>query len=405
MRKLSVRQISCRGRRVLARVDFNVPLAPDGSVADDTRLRATLPTLRYLLAQGARLVLMSHLGRPKGKPDPRYGLAPAAGRLAELLGQPVGMAPDCVGSAVAPLVNALRDGEVLLLENVRFHAGETENDREFARELARSGEVYVNDAFGSAHRAHASVVGVTEFLEVAAAGFLMEKELEYLGRILEAPARSMVAVLGGAKVSDKIGVIQNLFPRARRILLGGGMANTFLRARGLGLGDSLVEEDRVPLAAELLGRAADAGVSLVLPVDGVIVRGEGADAEIREVAVEDVSSGWRMVDVGPRTIQAFGAALGGARVVFWNGPLGIYEDERFARGTVSMARLLAEATERGAQTVVGGGDCVAAVTRAGVEGRISHISTGGGASLEFLEGKELPGVAALSDAARAGTGG
>jgi phosphoglycerate kinase len=249
------------------------------------------------------------------------------------------------------------------------------------------------------------VVGVTEFLEVAAAGFLMEKELEYLGRILEAPVRPMVAVLGGAKVSDKIGVIQNLLPRVQHILLGGGMANTFLRARGLGLGDSLVEEDRVPLAAELLRRAADAGVALVLPADGVAVRGEGADAEIREVAVEDVAPGWRMVDVGPRTIQAFGAALGGARMVFWNGPLGIYEDERFARGTVGMARLLAEATERGAQTVVGGGDCVAAVTRAGVESRISHISTGGGASLEFLEGKELPGVAALSDAALAGTSG
>jgi phosphoglycerate kinase len=387
----SVRDVDVRGHRVLVRVDFNVPLA-HGAVADDTRIRAALPTIRHLIAAGAKIILCSHLGRPKGKPDPAAALAPVAARLGALLGRPVPVAPDCVGPAVATLVAAMSPGEVILLENLRFHAEEEKNDPAFARALADLADVFVNDAFGAAHRAHASTAGVAAYVP-AVAGFLLEKELTILGDALAAPVRPFVAILGGAKVSDKIAVIDNLLGKVDGLLVGGGMANTFLKAEGLEVGASLVEDDKLDVARGLLEHGRE---RLVLPTDAVIADRFAADAIRRTVPVDAVPPGWRILDIGPATVERFSTRLRAARTVIWNGPMGVFEFAPFAAGTFAIARALADL--RDATTIVGGGDSAAAVEQAGVTERITHISTGGGASLEFLEGKTLPGVAVLQRA-------
>jgi len=392
LRKKTVADVDVRAKRVLVRVDFNVPLDPAGGVADDTRIVAALPTIRYLVERRARVVLASHLGRPKGEPDPKYSLAPVARRLGELLGTPVALAPDCAGPAAAAAVDGLKPGGVLLLENLRFHAEEEKNDRDFARELAALADLYVNDAFGTAHRAHASTTGVAAFLP-AVAGFLMHKEIAALGRVLADPARPFVAVLGGAKVSDKLGVIKNLLRLADTLLLGGGMANTFLRARGLETGTSLVEAERVAEAAALL---REAGRRLVLPVDVVVAETIAPGAAHRVVAAAEVPAGWAIADIGPRTQGVYAAAIANAGTVVWNGPLGVFEVPPFDAGTRAVAQSCAASP---AMTVVGGGDSAAALEAAGLAARVTHLSTGGGASLEFLEGRELPGVAALLDRA------
>ena len=390
MNKKTVRDIQFKHRRLLVRVDFNVPLK-DGQVVDDTRIRAALPTIQYLTQNGGEVVLCSHLGRPKGGPDPKYSLKPAAERLSELLGQPVPLAPDCVGPAAEHAAAAMLPGQVILLENVRFHPEEEKNDKAFAQRLSVLADLYVNDAFGSAHRAHASTEGVAHLLP-AVAGFLMEKEIEFLSKAVENPPHPYVAILGGAKISDKIGVINNLLDKADRVLIGGGMANTFLKAKGLDVADSLVEEGSVETARELLARAGD---KLRLPVD--VALGDKFDASAqRQVAdaSQSVPAGWRILDIGPKTVEAFRQALQGAALIVWNGPMGVFEFPQFAEGTRAVAQMLAESD---ATTIVGGGESVAAVEQAGVADQISHISTGGGASLEMLEGKVLPGVAALQD--------
>jgi phosphoglycerate kinase len=388
--KKTVRQIDVAGKRVLVRVDFNVPLQKS-MVSDDTRIRAALPTIRYLLEHDAQPILCSHLGRPKGKPEPKYSLRPVAERLGQLLNRPVEMAPDCVGPVVDEMARKIPHGGLLLLENLRFHAEEEANDAEFAQALASLTDVYVNDAFGSAHRAHASTVGVTAHLP-AVAGFLMEKELAFLGQALAAPARPFVALLGGAKVSDKMGVIHNLLGKVDSLLIGGGMANTFLKAQGKAVGESLVENDKLEEARTLL---REGGSKLILPVDVVVADRLDAKAEKGTVGVDSVSAGWRILDIGPQTTKRFAQQLGTARTVLWNGPMGVFELEPFAAGTFAIVRVLAELS--GAITIIGGGDSAAAVEQAGLAQRMTHISTGGGASLEFLEGKELPGVASLQD--------
>jgi len=390
MNKKTIRDIDPRHKRLLVRVDFNVPLK-DGAVADDTRIRAALPTIQYLLERGGEVILCSHLGRPKGGPDPKYSLKPAAQRLSELLGKPVPLVGDCVGPLAEGAAAEMRPGEVILLENVRFHPEEEKNDPGFAQKLSVLGDLYVNDAFGSAHRAHASTEGVAHLLP-AVAGFLMEKEIEYLGQAVENPKHPYVAILGGAKISDKIGVIQNLLTKADRVLIGGGMANTFLKAQGVAVGDSLVEDGSLDTARALLGQA---GGKLVLPVDVVLGDKFEAGAQARTVAVSDgVPAGWRILDIGPGTVAAFGEALKGSALVVWNGPMGVFEFPVFAKGTSAVAQLVADS---GATSIIGGGESVLAVEQAGLAGKMSHISTGGGASLEMLEGKVLPGVAALQD--------
>ena len=390
MKKKTVRDIDVKGKRVLVRVDFNVPLKGD-KVTDDTRIRAALPTIQYLLEKGSAVILMSHLGRPKEGPDPKYSMKPTAIRLAELLGKPVAFSDDCVGPKAEAAASALKPGAVLVLENTRFHKGETKNDPKLAEQMAKLAGIYVNDAFGSAHRAHASTEGVTRFLP-AVAGFLMEKELDYLGGVMENPRRPFLAILGGAKVSDKIGVISSLLDKADTLLIGGGMANTFLKAKGLVVGDSLVEDEVLGTAKELMAKADS---RMLLPVDVVIAQAMEADSATQTVAVDRVPAGWRILDVGPETVKKFKEALLSAKTVVWNGPMGVFEMPPFAAGTKAVAAALADL--KGATTVVGGGDSVAAVTQAGLAERISHISTGGGASLEFLEGKPLPGVVALND--------
>jgi phosphoglycerate kinase len=392
--KRSVRDLDPSGKRVLMRVDFNVPVK-GGEVGDDTRIVAALPTIRYLLEKKARLILMSHLGRPDGKADPKYSLRPVAARLERLLRQPVAFASDCVGPEAEAAAKALGDGQVLLLENLRFHAEEEANDAAFARRLAALGECYVNDAFGTAHRAHASTEAVATLLKPAVAGFLMQRELEYLGRALARPERPFVAILGGAKISGKIDVISALLGKVDRLLIGGAMMFTFLRAQGKATGRSLVEEDRIGMAREVLAAAGQRGVQLLLPVDCIASTAADGSAPSRTVAVDQLEADQMGVDIGPRSVAAIAAALSDARTVLWNGPMGIFEVEAFAGGTRAVAQALAEASGRGAVTVVGGGDSVAAIQQAGLAERMTHVSTGGGASLEFLEGKVLPGVQAL----------
>jgi phosphoglycerate kinase len=388
MPKLSIRDLDLQGKRIFMRVDFNVPLAPGGQeITSDKRIRAALPTIQYALEKGAALVLASHLGRPKGKPNPEMSLKPVAQRLSELLGKPVAMAPDCIGEEVEKMLP--EPGEVLLLENLRFHAEEEKNDPEFSKKLARLGDVYVNDAFGTAHRAHASTVGIIEFLKPAAAGLLMEKELEYLEKCTANPERPCIGILGGAKVSDKIEVIENLLKFADRLLIGGAMAYTFLKSQGKPVGKSLVEDDKLELAKGLLGKAGD---RILLPCDHVVaeVLEENAPSE----SLEEIPEGKMGVDIGPKTREAYAAVIRSAKTIIWNGPMGVFEKKPFDAGTVAVAKAVAES---GALSVVGGGDSEKAVKSAGVADKISHISTGGGASLEYLSGLVLPGVAALSD--------
>jgi phosphoglycerate kinase len=387
MNKKTVKDIDLKGKRVLMRVDFNVPIA-DGKVTDDKRIKASLPTIQYVLDQGASLILMSHLGRPKGGPDPEFSLRAASEVLSSLLGKPVKMAPDCVGPEVEQMAKALKPGEVLMLENTRFHAGEEKNDLELAKQMASLGDVYVNDAFGSAHRAHSSTEGVAHFLP-AVSGFLMEQELEYLGRAVSNPEHPYVAILGGAKISDKILVVETLLSKCDKLIIGGGMANTFLAAKGYAMQDSLVEAGSIDTAKSILSKA---GNKLLLPVDAVIADKFEAEANSKVVDVDKVPAGWRIMDIGPKSIEAFKAALNGAKLIVWNGPMGVFEMPKFAEGTFAIAKMLATS---GAITVIGGGDSASAVKKAGVAKQMTHVSTGGGASLEFLEGKELPGVAAL----------
>jgi len=397
MSKLSIRDLDLNGKRVFIRVDFNVPL--DGTrVADDTRIRETLPTLKLAAEKGARLVLASHLGRPKGKVDPKYSLAPVAAKLRELLGKPVAFAADCVGVDAESKSNALKNGEVLLLENVRYHAAEEKNDPAFSKQLAAlCDQIFVCDAFGSAHRAHASVVGITKFVQKAAAGLLMEKELTYLGKAVSNPERPFVSILGGAKVSDKIEVVQNLMKFADAMLIGGAMAYTFLKSQGLPVGKSLVENDKLDLARGLLDEAKKRNFRLLLPVDHVLAESPDATAAVKTTDIAATPENLMGLDVGPKTIAEFSTEIAKAKTIVWNGPLGMFEKPAFAQGTLAMARAVAAATAAGATSIVGGGDSVAAVERSGVANQISHISTGGGASLEFLAGEKLPGVEALGE--------
>lgn len=387
--KKTVRDIDVKGKKVLVRVDFNVPLKETG-VGDDTRIRAALPTIQYLLDRGAAVILCSHLGRPKEGPEAKYSLKPVAEHLSGLIGKPVKFAPDCIGPEASAAARELKPGEVLLLENTRFHAEEEKNDLGMAEQLASLADLYVNDAFGTAHRAHASTEGVTHFLP-GVAGFLLEKEIKYLGQAIADPKQPLVAIMGGAKISDKIGVIKNLLTRADAILIGGGMANTFMKAQGLAVADSLVEDDSLGIARDLF---EEAGGKIHLPVDMVVANQFAADAESKTLKVQDVPDGWRILDIGPETVKAFRAIIATARTVVWNGPMGVFEFPKFAEGTFGVAKAVADSA---AVSVIGGGESVAAIQQSGLADKITHISTGGGASLEMLEGLELPGVAALLD--------
>lgn len=387
--KKTVRDIDVKGKKVLVRVDFNVPIK-DGIVTDDTRIQAALPTLNYLLEQSAALILCSHLGRPKDGPDPKYSMAPVASHLSAVLGKPVSFAEDCVGPVAEKAAARLQPGDVLVLENTRFHPEETKNNPEMSRQLAALADVYVNDAFGSAHRAHASTEGVAKFLP-AVAGFLMEEEIRYLGQAIADPKRPFVAILGGAKISDKIGVIRNLLSQADQVLVGGGMANTFFKAQGYPVGQSLVEDEVLDTARELLQMG---GAKLRLPVDVVIADRFEAQAAFKVMPMGPVPDGWRILDIGPESVALFGKTLAGAGTIVWNGPMGVFEFPEFAKGTIGLAKAVAAS---GAVSIIGGGDSVAAINQAGLEAKITHISTGGGASLEMLEGLVLPGLAALLD--------
>ena len=403
MAKKTVRDIELKGRKVIMRVDFNVPLNDKLEVTDDTRIVGALPTLKYVLEQGAALILMSHLGRPKGAPEDKYSLKPVAARLASLLGREVQMAPDCIGDAVKKMAAALQPGQVLLLENLRFHKEEEGNEEGFCKELASLADVYVNDAFGTAHRAHASTEGITRFMKTAVSGFLLEKEIKFLGDAVTSPERPLVAILGGSKVSSKIGVITNLLDKADSIIIGGGMAYTFYKAQGRSIGSSLFTEEDLPVAKEILDKAKAKGVELVLPVDDLVTNGDvGAmfkDAALAagatvKVVTGSIEAGWAGVDIGPESVNKISAILDKAKTVVWNGPMGIFELAPFAGGTNAVAKKLAGIS---AMTIIGGGDSVAAVNQFGLADKMTHVSTGGGASLEFLEGQVLPGVAALND--------
>lgn len=395
MNKLTIDDLSLKDKKVLMRVDFNVPLK-NGEVTDDTRIVESLPSIKKVLKEGGKLILMSHLGRPKGKPNSEMSLKPVAKRLEKLLNKPVKFVNDCVGPEAEKAVSELKSGECLLLENLRFYAQEEENDPEFAKKLAKLGEIYINDAFGTAHRAHASTEGVTKYFKQCAAGYLMQKELKYLGMALSNPATPFVAILGGAKISGKIDVISNLMDKVDSLLIGGGMIFTFYKALGFGIGNSLVEEDKINLAREILDKAKNEGLNIVLPEDVVVAKETDEKSETKIVDKDKIESGWKGLDIGPKTIASFAKQLENAKTVVWNGPMGVFEIDRFAKGTIEIAKVLAKITRRGATTIVGGGDSASAIAKAGVEKEVSHISTGGGASLEFLEGKTLPGVAALT---------
>lgn len=394
MNKKTLEDLQLSGKKVLVRVDFNVPLDKDRSITDDNRIRAALPTIRYLLDQNAKVILMSHLGRPSGTGfEEAYSMAPVAKRLGELLNMEIKLAKDVIGESAKALVEDIKEGEIVLLENVRFHKEEKKNDPEFAKALASFGEVYINDAFGTAHRAHASTEGVAHHLP-SAAGYLLQKELEILGKALDNPDRPFVAILGGAKVSDKIGVIKNLIQKVDTLIIGGGMAYTFFKAKGYEVGKSLLEEDKVELASELIKEAEEKGVKLFLPVDTVVAKEFKADAEHKVVPSDQIPSGWMGLDIGPESRKQFGEAIVNARLVVWNGPMGVFEMPAFAKGTEAIADYMSQCN---GTTIIGGGDSAAAVKQLGYADKMTHISTGGGASLEFLEGKVLPGVAALDE--------
>jgi len=394
--KLTIDDVDVQGKRVLMRVDFNVPLEK-GEVADDTRIRASLSSIKKIIDSGGKAILMSHLGRPKGKVVPEMSLSPVAKRLEQLLGKPVKFIAECIGPEVESEVSNLKEGEVLLLENLRFHPEEEKNDPEFAKKLASLGDLYVNDAFGTSHRAHASTEGVTNYLKPGVAGYLMQKEIDYLGNAVTSPKRPFVAILGGAKISGKIDVIENLLPKVDALLIGGGMMFTFLKAQGLEIGESLLEEDRLEMAAALLRRVESEKLQFLLPVDCVIAKDLSKEAESRTISIKEIPPGWKGLDIGPETVKIFKEKIDPAMTIVWNGPMGVFEVDEFAKGTYEIAKLLADATSRGATTIIGGGDSASAIAKAGLADKMSHISTGGGASLEFLEGKTLPGLAALTD--------
>jgi phosphoglycerate kinase len=391
--KLTIEDIDIKGKRVFIRADFNVPLDENLIITDDRRIRSTLPTINYAIDEGAKVILSSHLGRPKGKVDPKYSLAPVAKRLQRLLNKEVVFAPDCVGSQVENLVSKMKDGEVLLLENLRYHPEEEKNDEDFARALAKLADVYVNDAFGAAHRAHASTVGITKFLP-SAAGFLLKQEIEYLKGAIDNPVKPFVAILGGAKVSGKIGVLEHLVSKVDKVVVGGGMAFTFIKAMGYEIGDSIVEDGMLETAQRIRKKLQENGIKFYLPVDCVIAQSTGPGAVIKIVPTLEIPKGWRALDIGPASVKLFSVVIQDAKTVLWNGPMGMFEMDAFSRGTFEIAHAVAEAY---ALTIVGGGDTDLAVHRAGVSDVISFISTGGGASLQLLEGKELPGIAALTD--------
>lgn len=397
MNKLFIEDLNLQGKKVLVRVDFNVPLNDDLKITDDIRITSALPTIKKVLSEGGSVVLMSHLGRPKGEVNPKYSLKPAAVRLSELLGQEVKFAEDCIGESVKAMVSELKEREILLLENLRFHGEETKNDPEFAKKLAEFGDIYVNDAFGSAHRAHASTEGVTKYFDICAAGYLMKKELDYLGNAIANPKRPFTAILGGAKISGKIDVIQELMGKVDNLIVGGGMGYTFYKAQGYEIGTSLLEEDKIELAKEILEKAKTSGVNFMLPED-VAVASEFDNCSLSEiVSVTEIPADKMGLDIGPKTIEKFKQVIVNSKTIVWNGPLGVFEFDNYAHGTNAIAEALVEATKNGAITIIGGGDSAAALKKAGLDDKVSHVSTGGGASLEFLEGKLLPGVEALTD--------
>jgi phosphoglycerate kinase len=397
MNKLSIDRVELKGKRVLVRVDFNVPLDENLNITDDTRITESLPTIKKIIADGGKAILMSHLGRPKGVPNPKYSLKPTANRLSELLGKEVKLAPDCIGAKTKEMVDAMKAGDVLILENVRFHAKEEKNDPAFAKQLAELGDVYINDAFGSAHRAHASTEGITKFVKISAAGYLMQKELDYLGGAILNPRRPYVAILGGAKISGKIDVINNLLNKVDILIVGGGMAFTFYKAQGKEIGKSLLEAEKVDLAKQVLDNVKKAGIKFLLPKDVVVATEFKNDSPSSIVSVDSIPADKMGLDIGPETIKLFSDEIMNAKTIVWNGPMGVFEMDNFAKGTNAIAKALADVTAKGAVTVIGGGDSAAAIAKAGLKDKVSHVSTGGGASLEFLEGKALPGVVALND--------
>lgn len=396
MAKLTIEDVALKDKRVVMRVDFNVPIK-DGVITDDNRIVQALPSINYVIENGGLLILLSHLGRPKGEPNPDFSLKPVADYLSKKVNTTVHFADDCVGEVAVNAVNKASFGEIVVLENVRFHAGETKNDSELSKAFASLGDVFINDAFGSSHRAHCSVAGITDHLQPAAAGYLLEKEIKFLSDSINAPKRPFIAVLGGAKVSDKIGVIRNLVSKVDAIIVGGGMTYTFYKAKGLPIGKSLLEDDKIELAAELMKEAEANNVKLLLPVDSVVSQEFNNDGPFKTVGEDGIEDGWMALDIGEKSIELFADEVRNAKTVIWNGPMGVFEMSNFSKGTFAVAEAMAEATKKGAVTIIGGGDSASAIKKAGLEKDVSHVSTGGGASLEYLEGKELPGIACLTD--------